>query len=222
MSEPNKAIAAIKTACTYCWAQITNLAQSIKNDWAAVEPVFKRCWAKKTIDSEQWSDLAQEEELRWQSARLIFKTFLLVLILGVIALLPKRLVTTVIPTKTSVSAEPRQQSYAEYTPPKEYEIDNGGRKKIIEVDAGERPPAGAYPYPNFSEIYGGRAPEQNREVNNEQQKEMFEAKESEQPTTIYAPLPYANLPATPGINAPLPVQNVPRSGVPLMPLGDRH
>lgn len=34
--------------------------------------------------------------------------------------------------------------------------------------------------------------------------------------------PQANLPATPGINAPLPSQAVQRSGLPLMPLGARH
>ena len=36
------------------------------------------------------------------------------------------------------------------------------------------------------------------------------------------PLSAANLPCTPGMNVPLPRQTVERSGLPLMPLGDRH
>jgi len=201
MSEPNKVAAAIEQACKYCWSQICDLQVSIQKDWQVIEAVLKRCWAKKTIDSEHWKDLAQEEELRWQSARLVFKTFILVFVLGVIALIPKRLVGVVMPTKNSLlDGEPSQQSYAEYTPLKSYEIDNGGRKKIIEVEGDQPPPAGAYPYPNLPPI-PGKIP-------------MSVLKSTEHPT--------ANLPATPGINAPLPVPAVPRTGLPLMPLGGRH
>ena len=38
----------------------------------------------------------------------------------------------------------------------------------------------------------------------------------------YVPLPQAKLPATPGINAPAPPTLIPRSGIPLVPLGDKH
>ena len=97
-----------------------------------------------------------------------------------------------------------------------HEIMDGGRKKIYEVEEGAQPPAGAQPYPNFSAIFGTNAQmsQQNREVNNRGPQQKIEASEQQ--------LPYANLPATPGINVPLPRQTVQRSGLPLMPLGGRH
>ena len=218
MSEPNKLIAAAERIFAFCQAQICNLKESIIKDWQEIKPVFERCWAKKTIDTEQWSDLVKEENLRWKISRLILKTFILVFVLGVIGLLPKRLVhtvTTAIPTKISTAAKAKPQPYAKDQSLRYVETDDGP-KQIIQLEGNEQAPPGTHPYPDVRAILGVHAPmpKQEREVNNGERKRTSQIEGGDRDTKTWSsPLPYANLPITPG---------VPRSGILLRPLGGRH
>jgi len=62
-----------------------------------------------------------------------------------------------------------------------------------------------------------------RRLNQDREREELERAIAQRQAALSANnFPVASLPKTPGIDAPLPRQNVMRSGLPLMPLGSEH